>query len=118
MSNYSKPKCNPHDPCKAQLYKTEKYQYYRYPVKYICTPVEWDTKCEKHVYWEPQKPYPPVKVSCEELRQKYDKDEMYYSKEQESYQAPEYGYEQDGYTPENQDGEEDGGYQEFGYSCK
>lgn len=121
MSNYSKPICKPHDPCKAQLYKIVQYRYYRFPTKYICTPVEWGTKSEKQVYWEPQKPYPPVKVPCEDLRQKYYKDEKgFYGKEQQSYPAPEFGYEQgspgfeqDGDAQDYQDGGENGGYGVF-----
>lgn len=97
----------PHDPCKPQLFKTEKYRYYRYPTKYVCIPVEWDTKCEKVVCWEPVKPYPPVKVPCEKLkRYQCGPDHQY-----DGGYAPDCGYyEDDGYMQQDDgNGYDDGG---------
>jgi hypothetical protein len=141
MSNYSNYGYKPYDPCQSQLYKTVKYRYYRFPTKYICTPVEWGTKCEKHVVWEPVKPYPPVKVPCEHLKQPYygkeqpyyDKEQPYYGKEQpyDDKEQPYYPtpgccgyaqdgsyYEADGYAQDYQGEEENGGYADFEYPDK
>ena len=103
MSNSSKGIYKPCNPCRPQLYKTVKYNYYRYPTKYICTPVEWDTKCEKQVIWEPEKPYPPVKVCCEQLKQSYcGKDEQYYSEPEKGYAQENSYYESDDYSQDYQ----------------
>lgn len=114
--NNSKTIYNPCNPCRPQLYKTVQYRYYRYPTKYICTPVEWGTKSEKHVFWAPEKPYPPVKVKCEQLRQSYGQD-------QQDYAEPKYGfaqegsyYESDGYAQDYQYSDDDGDDEAFDYS--
>lgn len=113
MNDRSKNMYKHHNPCKPQLYKTEKYQYYRYPVKYICVPVEWDIKCEKHVCWEPVKPYPPVKVPCEQLKQFPCSPDPQYDK---GYASDGALYEEDGYAQDDQEDFEAGGYAPGGES--
>ena len=124
MNNCSKIIYKPSNPCRPQLYKVVKYRYYRFPVKYICTPVEWGTKCEKHVSFEPEKPYPSIKVGCDQLQQSY------YGGQEQYYSAPDCGcaqdayYEADGYAKADgyandcQNSYEDGGdYAAPDHSC-
>jgi len=107
MDNTSKKIYRPHDPCKPQLFKIEKICYFRYPTKYVCVPVEWDKKCEKHVCWVPVKPFPPVKVPCEKLKQFHCGPVQ---KSDSGYAPDGSFYEEDGDMQDFQENFDDGGF--------